>query len=54
MGNVKNFLSENQKERIRKNRLEEMAKRFDIPLPSKQSQRDTFDLETGKRVNPEL
>lgn len=34
--------------------LKEIAEFYNIPLPSKQNQRDTFDFETDKRVDPEL
>jgi aryl carrier-like protein len=34
--------------------LKEMAKKYGIPLPSKETSKDTFDLITGKRTDPEL
>jgi hypothetical protein len=56
-----NRLKENRKRRHeieqtlgRKMTVEETAKLYGIPLPSEQSQRDVFDFEAGKRVNPDL
>jgi transcriptional regulator with XRE-family HTH domain len=37
-----------------KGSLKDLAKKHGIPLPSKEASKDTFDLVTGKRTDPEL